>query len=108
MNLATMQMEATMTAKRIICLTAMAIALGISSTSNAELHIDGGPEGYVDCWITWIESGPGGKAGLECYEITDSGDRAVKKDGLNRFTNCEIRTSGGRSRSRTYLVCETV
>ena len=38
-----------MTAKRFIYLTALAITLGISSTSNAELHIDGGPEGFFDC-----------------------------------------------------------
>jgi len=97
-----------MTAKRFIYLTALAITLGISSTSNAELHIGGGPEGFFDCWITWMERGPGGKAGLECYKIADLGNPDVEKDGLNHFTNCEVMTSGGRSSSRTYLVCETV
>ena len=79
-----------MTAKRFIHLAALAITLGITSTSNAELHIDGGPEGYFDCWITWMEAGPGGKASLECYKIDDIPDSEVKKDGLKRFTNCEI------------------
>ena len=97
-----------MTAKRFIYLAALAITLGISSTSNAELHIDGGPEGYFDCWITSMESGPKGKAGLECHEIANFRDPDVKKDSLNHFTNCKIITSGGRSLSRTYLICETV
>ena len=96
-----------MTAKRFIYLTALAITLGISSTSNAELHIDGGPEGYVDCWITWMETGPKGKAGLECHKISEIIKPIAENDFLNKFRNCKIQTSGGRSLSRTYLICET-
>lgn len=100
-----------MAAKRIVYLTALAITLGISSTSNAELHIEGGPDGYFDCWITWMERGAGGKAGLECHKITDEWDiktKEEKRDRLNHFTKCEVRNSGGRSSSRTFLICETV
>ena len=97
-----------MPAKKFIYLLILATTLGIYSTSNAELHIEGGPEGYVDCWITWMEAGPKGKTGLECYERATSVDPYVKNDRLNHFTNCKIMTSGGRSPSRTYIVCETV
>ncbi len=89
----------------LVC--SLVVTLGISSTSDAELHIDGGPEGYADCWITWMEPGPGGKAGLECYEIEKTIDPDVRKDRLNNFKNCKI-TQGGRSSSRIYLICETV
>ncbi len=100
-----------MAAKRIVYLTALAITLGISSTSNAELHIEGGPDGYIDCWITWMEGGAGGKTGLECHKITTESDikaKDEKRDHLNHFTKCEVRNAGGRSLSRTYLICETV
>ena len=100
-----------MTAKRFVYIAALMITLGISSTSNAELHIEGGPDGYLDCWITWMEAGAGGKAGLECHKITDEYDikaKEEKRDSLNKFTKCEVRNAGGRSLSRTYLICETV
>jgi len=100
-----------MFAKRFVYFAIVAIALGISSTSNAELHIEGGPDGYFDCWITWMEGGAGGKAGLECYAITTDQDMKTKKekeDRLNHFTKCEVSNSGGRSSSRTSLICETV
>ena len=100
-----------MTAKRFAYLTALAIALVISGTSNAELHIEGGPDGYFDCWVLWMEGGAGGKAGLECHKITSERDtktKEEKQDRLNHFTKCEVQNSGGRSQSRTYLICETV
>lgn len=97
-----------MTGKRFIYLTALAITLGISSTSNAEIHIGAGPEGYFDCWMTWMESGPKGKAGLECHEIAKFNNPDEKKDCVSAFfRNCKVMPSGGRSLSRTYLICET-
>lgn len=66
--------------KRFVYLTSLAIAVGISSPSEAEPHNEGGYDGYVNCWITRMEPGTGPKVKLGCYKTLNEQDQKQRKN----------------------------